>query len=94
MGVGTNRINPYTIEKATQGLANYINQQNLSEKPSVLIAYDNRHHSKEFAENSAKVLLANDIKVRMYKEMRPVPLVSFGCREKKMHSSYHDYSFS
>ncbi len=81
MGVGTNRLNPYTVRAATQGLATYINSQ--TKKGSVLIGYDCRNHSREFAEEAAKVLAANNIKVYLYKELRPVPLVSFGVRYKK-----------
>ncbi len=82
VGIGTNRLNNYTISFATQGLANYINKQNIN-KPSVIIGYDSRKHSKEFAEVSAKVLAANNIKVYLFSEMRPTPLVSFGLIEKK-----------
>ena len=81
MGVGTNRMNVYTIAKATQGLANYIHSQTPS-SPSVLIGYDSRHHSKEFAETAASVLAGNGIQVYLYQELRPTPLVSFGCRYK------------
>lgn len=84
MGVGTNRMNLYTIRTATQGLANYILQQEAGEKfHSVFIGYDSRHHSKEFAEEAAKVLAANNIHVFLYRDLRPTPLISFGCRFKK-----------
>lgn len=84
MGVGSNRMNEYTVRAATQGLANYINKQpKTSSTPSVLIGYDCRNNSKLFAEESAKVLAANGIKVYIYSALRPVPLVSFGCRLKK-----------
>ena len=83
MGIGSNRMNNYTVTTATQGLANYINKQPKANKPhSVLIGYDCRNNSKLFAEESAKVLAANGIKVFIYSELRPVPLVSFGCRLK------------
>lgn len=82
MGVGTNRMNAYTIGKATQGLANYINSQKI-DSPSVLIGYDSREQSREFAEVAAKTLAGNGIKVYLFKELRPTPLVSFGCRFKK-----------
>lgn len=82
MGVGTNRMNEYTVRAATQGLANYLKKQKL-DHPSVLIGYDSRHHSCEFAKETAKVLAGNGIGVYLFKEMRPVPLVSFGCRFKK-----------
>lgn len=81
MGVGTNRMNPYTVRAATQGLAHYIRLQNPS--ASVLIGYDCRLHSREFAEEAAKVLLGNEIEVFLYHDLHPVPLVSFGVRYKK-----------
>ena len=83
MGTGSNRINRYTIRAATQGLANYILKQ---PKPhngySVFIGYDSRNHSREFAEETAKVMAGNGIRVYIFKEMRPTPLVSYGCRYK------------
>lgn len=83
MGVGCNRLNKYTIGAATQGLANYINKQPKPKQGhSVLIGYDSRINSKEFAEESANVLAANGIKAYIFKELRPTPLVSFGCRHK------------
>lgn len=82
MGPGTNRMNIYTIAKATQGLANYIHSQNI-DRPSVFIGYDSRIHSKLFAETAAKVLAGNQIHVYLFKALRPTPLVSFGCRFKK-----------
>lgn len=83
MGIGSNRMNDYTVKAATQGLANYINKQPATKtQKSVLIGYDSRNNSKHFAEESAKVLAANGIKVFIYAELRPVPLVSFGCRTK------------
>lgn len=88
MGVGSNRMNVYTIRSATQGLADYINSQPPPEQGhSVLIGYDSRHHSREFAEEAAKVLAGNKIKVWLFKELRPTPLVSFGCRYKKCTSA-------
>ncbi|MGK5595167.1 MAG: phospho-sugar mutase [Parachlamydiaceae bacterium] len=84
MGVGTNRMNLYTIKSATQGLANYILKQTPSEdQHSVFIGFDSRHHSQEFAETAAKVLAANGIRVYLYQDLRPTPLISFGCRFKK-----------
>lgn len=82
MGVGTNRMNLYTVGKATQGLANYIRSLG-GGKHSVLIGYDSRNNSKAFADEAAAVLLGNGIDVLLYKELRPVPLVSFGVRYKK-----------
>lgn len=81
MGVGTNRINIYTIRAATQGLSNYINKSS-HENKSVVIGHDNRHNSKEFAIEAAKVLAGNRIHVYLTKELRPTPFVSFMCREK------------
>ncbi len=83
MGVGTNRMNQYTVKAATQGIANYIKKQpKTSETPSVFISYDSRHHSKLFAEEAAKVLAGNDLHVYITEEIRPTPYVSFGCRLK------------
>ncbi|MCB1109969.1 MAG: phospho-sugar mutase [Chlamydiia bacterium] len=79
MGPGTNRLNKYTIRFATQGLANYIFSQNISH-PKVFIGYDSRHHSREFAEETARVLAGNQIEAFLTKELRPTPFVSFGCR--------------
>lgn len=88
MGVGTNRINKYTLQACTQGLANYLNQQPKTDQGHrVMIGYDSRHHSREFAIECAKVLAANQIHVYIYKEIRPTPLVSFGCRLKKCSSA-------
>lgn len=84
MGVGTNRMNVYNVRAATQGLANYIATQTpKGEKHSVVIGYDNRHHSREFSEEAAKVLAANGIEVFLYHELRPVAIVSFGVLYKK-----------
>jgi phosphoglucomutase/phosphomannomutase len=82
MGVGTNRMNRYTVCAATQGLANYLKTQP-GNNFSVFIGYDSRHNSRTFAEEASKVLAANGIKVYLTKELRPTPLVSFGCRYKK-----------
>ncbi len=79
MGVGTNRMNLYTIRAATQGLANYLKAQP-SKKHSVFIGYDVRHHSKEFAQEAACVLAANQIQVYLTEDICPTPLVSYGCR--------------
>lgn len=79
MGVGTNRLNNYTIQAATQGLANYILGQKV-EAPKVFISHDCRHHSREFARETARVLAGNGIEVFLTKELRPTPYVSFGCR--------------
>lgn len=78
MGVGTNRLNIYTIQRVTQGLANYVHQQKNTGK--IVIGFDSRHHSKEFAEEAAKVLAANQIQVFFINELRPTPYISFTCR--------------
>lgn len=84
MGVGTNRMNQYTVKAATQGLANYIKKQpKTNQKSSVFISYDSRHNSKLFAEESAKVLAGNGLHVYLTEEIRPTPYVSFGCRFKQ-----------
>ncbi len=84
MGVGTNRMNFYTVRSATQGLANYILKQRKGvEKHCVFIGFDCRHHSHEFAIESAKVLAANGIEVFLYKELRPVANISFGVLHQK-----------
>ncbi|MCE2982287.1 MAG: phospho-sugar mutase [Parachlamydia sp.] len=82
MGVGTNRMNIYTVRAATQGLANYILKQTEQQKPSVFIGYDSRLQSRQFAEETAKVLAGNEIEAYIFKNIRPTPLVSFGCRFK------------
>lgn len=81
VGVGTNRMNKYTVMTATQGLANYLKQQG-RRTISVLIGYDSRRESPEFAQDAAQVLAANGIKVYLYRHLRPTPLVSFGCRAR------------
>lgn len=83
MGLGSNRVNVYTIRAASQGLADYIHLQTLhSQEHSVIIGYDSRHNSRLFAEEAAKVLAGNGIKVFLFNEIRPTPLISFGCRLK------------
>lgn len=79
MGIGTNRMNIYTVQMATQGLANTIKNQ-AGENHKVFIGYDVRHHSREFAIEAAKVLSGNGIEVLLSKEICPTPLVSFACR--------------
>ncbi len=81
IGAGTNRMNIYTIRRATQGLANYVNQEYTN--PSVAIAYDSRIKSDVFAKNAAAVLAANGIKVYIYNELMPTPMLSFAVRELK-----------
>ncbi len=80
MGVGTNRLNKYTLGAATQGLANYINQQFPSKEKKVAIAYDVRHNSDTFAKMVADVLTANGIHVYLFESFRPTPELSFTVR--------------
>ena len=82
IGIGTNRMNKYTVGKATQGLANYIIKKGVQEK-GVAISYDSRHMSKEFSEQTALILNANGIKTYVFRELRPVPELSFATRELK-----------
>ena len=81
IGAGTNRINIYTVRKATQGLSDYLNQTFNS--PSVAIAYDSRIKSDLFARESARVFAANGIQVYLYPELMPTPALSFAVRELK-----------
>lgn len=81
IGAGTNRINIYTIAKATQGLAAYLKKK--SAKPSIAIAYDSRVKSDVFAKEAACVLAANRIKVYLYRELMPTPALSFAVRHLK-----------
>lgn len=84
MGVGSNRINRYTVGSATQGLANYLKKVLPKDQtPSVFIGYDSRINSRLFAEEAAKVLAGNDIHVHLCQDIRPTPFISFGCRYKK-----------
>ena len=79
IGAGSNRMNIYTVSKATQGFANYLNGR--FENPSVAIAYDSRNMSKEFAKAAALTLCANNVKVYLYEGLRPTPILSFAVRE-------------
>lgn len=80
LGAGTNRMNVYTVRKATQGLANYIVKQHGEDK-GVAIAYDSRIMSKEFAEEAALCLNANGIKSFIFPSLRPTPVLSFTVRQ-------------
>ena len=80
MGAGTNRINKYTLGKATQGLSNYLLENVNKPQLSVVIAYDCRHNSKKFAKIVADVLSANNIKVFLFEDLRPTPELSFAVR--------------
>ncbi|MBQ3872677.1 MAG: phospho-sugar mutase [Bacteroidales bacterium] len=82
MGVGTNRMNKYTVGMATQGLANYI-KANVEGAASVCISHDSRNNSRLFAEISAKVLSNNGIKVYLFEDLRPTPELSYSIRLKK-----------
>ena len=79
IGAGTNRMNPYTVGKATQGLANYILEQGTQEK-GVAISYDSRKMSKEFSMQTALILCANGINAYLFENLRPVPELSFAVR--------------
>jgi len=82
IGAGTNRMNIYVVRKATQGLATYICRQGEQAKQrGVVIAYDSRYKSSEFAMEAAKVLAANGIKAYIFDELRPTPELSFAVRE-------------
>ena len=80
MGVGTNRINKYTIGKNTQGISNYLNK-NINGKKCAVIAYDCRHNSVELARTVAEVFSANDIKVFLFSNLRPTPELSYAVRK-------------
>ncbi|MFL2591629.1 MAG: phospho-sugar mutase [Flavobacteriaceae bacterium] len=80
MGIGTNRINKYTISKFTQGIANYINKSSKKSQKTVIIAYDNRRNSKFFSYEVAKVFSANNFNVLIFDDVRPTPLLSFSIR--------------
>lgn len=80
MGAGTNRINKYTLGRATQGLSNYLNKNIKKQQLKVAIAYDCRHNSKKFAKIVAEVLSANNIKVFLFEDLRPTPVLSFTVR--------------
>ena len=81
LGAGTNRMNIYTVRRATQGLANYIKQS--FDAPSVAISYDSRNKSTAFAQAAASVLAANGIHVHIYKELMPTPCLSWAVRALK-----------
>ena len=80
IGAGTNRMNIYTVRKATQGLANFIIEENGQEK-GVAIAFDSRNMSPEFAEEAARCLCANGIRTWLFESLRPTPELSFALRE-------------
>ena len=82
MGVGTNRMNRYTVGMATQGLANYMRKQVKSDRLSVCVSFDSRNHSSEFAHIAAEVLSANSIDVYIFDGIRPTPEMSYSIRLK------------
>ena len=86
MGAGTNRINKYTLGKATQGLCNYLKKTYRDQKIKVAIAYDCRHNSDTFSRLVAEVLSANDIQVVLFEDLRPTPELSFAVNELDCHA--------
>ena len=94
IGAGTNRMNKYTVGKATQGLANYILEQGVQDK-GVAISYDSRRMSKEFSLQTALIFCANGIKTYLFENLRPVPELSFtvrnlGCTAGVMITASHN----
>lgn len=81
MGIGSNRINKYTLGMATQGLANYLRKSFPNEEIKVAIAHDSRNNSRFFAETTAAVFSANNIHVYLFEDLRPTPELSFAIRE-------------
>lgn len=95
MGIGTNRMNQYTVAMATQGFANYIIESNPNKEIKAVISFDNRNNSKEFAQITARVMAANGFKVFLFKELRPTPVLSyavryFGCDAGVMLTASHN----
>lgn len=86
MGAGTNRINKYTLGKATQGLSNYLKESFNGEEVKVAIAYDCRHNSDTLAKVVADVFSANGIKVFLFSELRPTPELSFALKQLNCHA--------
>ncbi|TBN04914.1 phospho-sugar mutase [Hyunsoonleella flava] len=85
MGVGTNRINKYTLGKSTQGLSDYLHQQFPNETPKAVIAYDCRHNSQTLAKVVADVFSANGIEVYLFEDLRPTPELSFAVKHLNCH---------
>ena len=83
IGLGTNRINRFIVRRATQGIANYLNIDNIKKEKKAVIAYDTRHFSKDFALETALVFAANGIKVYLFSEETPTPILSFSVRYLK-----------
>lgn len=86
MGIGSNRMNKYTIGMATQGLANYLNKSFPNDEIKVAIAHDSRNNSRFFAETTAAVFSANGIKVYLFESLRPTPELSYSIRKLKCKS--------
>ncbi|MGG4144803.1 phospho-sugar mutase [Paenibacillus algorifonticola] len=86
MGAGTNRLNTYTVGKATQGLANWLLRHASGDAPSMVIAHDSRNYSPEFALDSALVLAANGVKTYLFKSLRATPQLSYAVRSLKASS--------
>ncbi len=95
MGVGSNRMNKYTIGKATQGLANYLKKQFPDQEIKVAVSYDSRNNSQAFGKLVANVFAANGIKVHLFTALRPTPMLSFairhfGCQSGVMLTASHN----
>ncbi|MFR9523699.1 MAG: phospho-sugar mutase [Rikenellaceae bacterium] len=86
MGVGSNRMNIYTVGAATQGLATYLKRNFEGEKIRVAVAHDSRNNSRLFAEHTAKIFASNGFEVFLFDALRPTPELSFAIRELKCHS--------
>ena len=85
MGVGTNRINKYTLGKSTQGLSNYLHKSFPNETPKAVIAFDCRNNSKSLAKIVANVFSANGVEVYLFEDLRPTPELSFAVRHLNCH---------
>lgn len=83
IGAGSNRMNLYTVGKATQGLADYLNNRYGKEEISVSIAYDSRIMSREFSQTAAAIFCANGIVVNLFEDLRPTPMLSYTVRQLK-----------
>ena len=83
IGAGTNRMNVYTVRKATQGLSNYLLKHAQGKPQSVAIAHDSRNKGVLFAQQSAAVLAANGIKAYIYPQLMPTPALSYALRNLK-----------
>ena len=80
-GAGTNRMNELTVGRATQGIADYILQSGEDPSKGVVIAYDCRHHSKEFSEMAAEIFAGNGIRTFLFPSLRPTPELSYAIRK-------------